>query len=243
MAIAFQSATNAGVTTTNSTSLAINKPTNTASSDLLVLGMAYILGQTITTLAGWTLVGTQAGTSGVETKLFYRVCDGSEGSTFTWSYTIDGGSGASLVAMTCLRFTGTNTTTSGVLGTTATATGGSITTKTPGTLTSAAASSVGIICCGVRPDASGDPVLSTPSTSNWVADANAKKNSVTTSNFDAAVGVSYNLSTASSAPPACTTTANCEYGIVSAEFIATNGATQGLYIVSNQQAIHRASRW
>jgi hypothetical protein len=242
MAIAFQSATNAALTgaTLTQTTLAINKPTSTASGDLLVHCMSYIQGQTVTTLSGWTLVSTVNGTTGVTVAVYYRVADGSEGSTFTWTFTTT--SGASLVAMTCLRFTGTNAT---PLGTTATATGGSITTKTPGTLTGAAATSVGIIACGVRPDVSGNPVLSTPSTSNWVADANAKTvSTVSATSFNAAVGVSYNLSTASAAPPACTTTTACEYGILSVEFTQASTFTPPApALVVNSAALARSYNW
>lgn len=238
MPIYFQSATNAGVTTTNSTSLAVNKPTSTVAGDLLVTAVSYILGQTLTTLAGWTLVDTQAGSSGVELKLFYRVCDGSEGSTFTWSYTTTAGS--SLVAIACARFTGAFCDTPGVLGATGKSGGGSITTKTPATISTCAVQSLGIVACGVRPDLSGDPVLTMSNGSGWVSNANAKGISVTSSNFDAAVGISYNLSgSANVAPPDCSTTAACEYGTITAEFEAGTNYGQ----VWNQAAMMRAQRW
>lgn len=241
MTIAFQSATNAATTTTNSTSLAINKPTSTAQGDLLVIGMAYILGQTITTLSGWTLAGTQAGPAGVEVKMFYKVATSSEGSSYTWSYTLDSGSSASLVAMTCARFTGTHQ--SSPAGVTASSSAASATSLAPGTLTGAASTSLGVSICGVRPDLAGDPVLTNASGNSWVADANADAISATTSSFDAAVALSYRIGSPSNNPTTnFSTTAACEFASFSSEFLINPFISPGATTVTRLSVMSSSNR-
>lgn len=98
MAIAYQS--QASVSPTSSTAT-ISKPSGTSAGDLLVALIAG--GSAITAPSGWTLVvqRTEINQTGMQTGIWYRVCDGSEGSSFAW--TVSG----TKVGGVILRYTGT----------------------------------------------------------------------------------------------------------------------------------------
>lgn len=65
--------------------LAPSLPTSTADNDVM-FAVAQCNGGTVTTLAGWTLIGTQSyATSGSNAYLFRKVAS-SEGSSYTWTF-------------------------------------------------------------------------------------------------------------------------------------------------------------
>lgn len=75
------SASAQGVTAT----LAPSKPTNTADGDIM-FAIAQCYGGTVTTLSGWTLVGSQAyAANGSNAYLYYKIAS-SEGSSYTWTF-------------------------------------------------------------------------------------------------------------------------------------------------------------
>lgn len=82
-------------TGTTAQSLTINKPTGAASGNILV-----VAGQTQTTkisLSGWTEIAATNISGSIFETMLYRICDGSEGSSFTFA-----GGTAPELGMICL---------------------------------------------------------------------------------------------------------------------------------------------
>jgi len=77
------------ITTANGTSAVINKPAGAAVGDILIVSFAFNSVHTsnaITPPAGFTLLGSRsANSTNTSQNTYYRVVDGSEGSTFTWA--------------------------------------------------------------------------------------------------------------------------------------------------------------
>ena len=79
------------VTSGNQTSLTINKPTGVASGDLLVGIVQADAGTTWTDPTGWTHDANtfdssdSSGAGSTQTRMSYRVADGTEGASFQWS--------------------------------------------------------------------------------------------------------------------------------------------------------------
>jgi len=98
-AIAVRSVASAGV---NGTAVVINKPTGTASGDVLVafVGARNSSSVTCTAPAGWTSITSQARGSLGKAFAFYRVADGSEGSTFTFTLSISEAHSGGILALT-----------------------------------------------------------------------------------------------------------------------------------------------
>lgn len=88
----------------NTTSLGsgpVNKPSGTATGDLLLIQVRDYLNQTLTAPSGFTSV--IAFTNDIRHMIFYRVADGTEGVSFT----VGGASGLTEIA--CTRITGAST--------------------------------------------------------------------------------------------------------------------------------------
>lgn len=103
MAIAYRTPTVATAATVST--ITVNKPTGTASGDLLRVLLMAAADRTWTVPAGWALIpGTTAGT---RTVALYRVADGTEGASFSFSCT--GGTANLHAGMVCN--TGTDPTT------------------------------------------------------------------------------------------------------------------------------------
>lgn len=102
MAVANRTATTANSGAAAATSLVLNKPTSTAAGDVLVTTISINggTGSTVTTLSGWTLLTRTNSTTVLGQGVYYRVADGTEGSTFTWSCT------SAFVAGVCNAYTG-----------------------------------------------------------------------------------------------------------------------------------------
>lgn len=91
--------------TSNQTSRTINKPTGTASGDLLILSVSIDAAATVTTPTGFTLERRVIEPSGsMSLYQFYRVADGTEGATFTIDSTSEYATGV------ILRITGAEST-------------------------------------------------------------------------------------------------------------------------------------
>ena len=89
-AISFGSVSTAAPVGAPTTTLVIPAPSGIAAGHFLIAGIEYQggTGETITPPAGWTLIErTDSGTSfGIVT--YYRVADGSEGASFTWTFSV-----------------------------------------------------------------------------------------------------------------------------------------------------------
>lgn len=94
MAIAARTGTGAGVVSGNATTIVINKPTGTTADDLLLFTGGANLGATESfSLAGWTRVPNftlQSQGSNTLQDVLYRIADGTEGATFTFTCTTTG---------------------------------------------------------------------------------------------------------------------------------------------------------
>ena len=102
MAISNRTATTATTGASAAASLAVNKPTGTAAGDLLICLISVNNGSscTITTLSGWTLFQRNNNTTVLGQGIYYRVADGTEGSSFTWSFTSE------FASIVCTAYTG-----------------------------------------------------------------------------------------------------------------------------------------
>lgn len=91
-------------TTANVTSLACNKPAGTAAGDvLLAFAFEQFATGTWNALAGWTKLDEGADGAGLCGASYYRVADGSEGATFTFTYSVSTTVG---IALNIAAFTG-----------------------------------------------------------------------------------------------------------------------------------------
>jgi hypothetical protein len=91
--------------TTNQTSRTVNKPSGVASGDLLVIGVSIDTNATVTTPTGFTQIVNQVSVElDCRLAVFWRVADGSEGSTFTIA------SSSEIACGACIRITGADTT-------------------------------------------------------------------------------------------------------------------------------------
>lgn len=104
MTVAYQSTTTADNQVAAS-SIAVNKPASTVSGDLLIAWVVVNGGSVPTLLSGWSDVpGVSGGLGSTATnpkgRAMYRLCDGSEGSSFTFAH------GAVNSAAAISRFTG-----------------------------------------------------------------------------------------------------------------------------------------
>lgn len=104
MAVAFGSSASASVAALGSASIVPAKPTGTVAGDLLIAHGTDNTGATMTGDAAFTL---HPNSFGGGHRLWYRVADGTEGSTFTFTR----GSTAGAAVVTIVRLTGANTTT------------------------------------------------------------------------------------------------------------------------------------
>jgi hypothetical protein len=91
MAATYVSSTSSAYTTAAATSTTINKPTSTTSGDLLVA----VLHVELTSLAAWTpptgwTLGLKQESTPNTGYLLWRICDGTEGSAFTFTYGVAG---------------------------------------------------------------------------------------------------------------------------------------------------------
>lgn len=102
MAIANRTTTTANTGSAAAASLTVNKPTGTSAGDLLITVLSVNNGSscTITTLSGWTLLKRNNNTTVLGQGIYYRVADGSEGSSFTWSFTSE------FASIVCNAYTG-----------------------------------------------------------------------------------------------------------------------------------------
>lgn len=89
MAVSERTATTATSGASASASIVINKPTSTAVGDIMIVQISVDTGSsiTITLLAGWTLLTRNNNTTVLGQGIYYRVADGTEGSSFTWALT------------------------------------------------------------------------------------------------------------------------------------------------------------
>lgn len=88
----------------SSTAPSVSKPTGTASGDVLVFGIAIAASSTaVTAPSGLTELSNTTNT--IRFITYYRVCDGTEGSSFTWSLNQPTG-----WAVGCSRFSGCDAT-------------------------------------------------------------------------------------------------------------------------------------
>lgn len=72
--------------TTSVTSMAVNMPSSIASGDLLIAAVGVRNAGTWTLPSGWNVLEEKAGGGGVgETGVWYKIADGSEGATQTWT--------------------------------------------------------------------------------------------------------------------------------------------------------------
>lgn len=87
MAVAFRSAASAG-TSSSSTTLVINKPASVATDDVMIAAIWHPGTAGITPPAGWALVraGYRLSPNVGRLDVFVRTVDGSEGSTFTFTF-------------------------------------------------------------------------------------------------------------------------------------------------------------
>ena len=86
--MAFPTSTSATATTfaTSVTSMAVNMPASIASGDLLIAGVGVRNAGTWTPPSGWTVLNEQAGGGAVgESGVWYKIANGSEGATQTWT--------------------------------------------------------------------------------------------------------------------------------------------------------------
>ena len=106
-AITFRSYTAKNADTNGS--VVMTKPAGTAVGDVLIFQMVSVPGAigTISPPTGWTLIDAQTYGSGEGSADYYRVVDGSEGSTFTWTWTGGLGRGVMILA----AFSGVDNTT------------------------------------------------------------------------------------------------------------------------------------
>jgi hypothetical protein len=72
-------------TTAGATSLAITKPTSLAAGDLLIAHITVRVTTAVTAPAGWTLIQSSV-RSAHQTGAWYRLADGTEGASFSWSW-------------------------------------------------------------------------------------------------------------------------------------------------------------
>jgi hypothetical protein len=102
VAISNRTATTANTGAAAAASLAVNKPTSTAVGDVLITTISVNNGSscTITTLAGWTLIARTNNTTVLGQGVYYRVADGTEGASFTWSFTSE------FASIVCNAYTG-----------------------------------------------------------------------------------------------------------------------------------------
>jgi hypothetical protein len=102
MAIANRTATTANSGSSAATSLTLNKPTGTSAGDLLITTISINNGSsaTITLLSGWTLLLRTNNTTVLGQGIYYRIADGTEGSSFAWSVTSE------FVSGVCSAYTG-----------------------------------------------------------------------------------------------------------------------------------------
>lgn len=102
MAISNRTATTANSGSAAAASLTLNKPTGTSAGDLLITIISINNGSsaTITTLSGWTLLVRTNSTTVLGQAIYYRIADGTEGSTFVWSCTSE------FVSGVCNAYTG-----------------------------------------------------------------------------------------------------------------------------------------
>lgn len=90
MAIAFRSASSAADDSNTTTTIVVNKPASVAVDDVMLMIASTRADRTISTPSGWTrlddVVTADTTNSGLRSATFYRVVDGSEGSTFSVVY-------------------------------------------------------------------------------------------------------------------------------------------------------------
>jgi hypothetical protein len=98
-----QSASNASA---GATSLVINKPTSTASGNLLVAGISYSGGSntTITPPTGWNLIRRTDNSTNIGMASYYKVAGGGEPTSYSWTL-----SSATRASGGIMRYTGVNT--------------------------------------------------------------------------------------------------------------------------------------
>lgn len=158
MAVANRTATTANSGAAAATSLVLNKPTSTAAGDLLVTTISINggTGSTVTTLSGWTLLTRTNSTTVLGQGVYYRVADGTEGSTFTWSCT------SAFVAGVCNAYTGVDNT-NPIAGFTALAKTTASTAATFGACIPQAESVYGVLCVTSR-NTTGTTTMTTAST-------------------------------------------------------------------------------
>lgn len=97
-----RTATTANTGAAAAISLTVNKPAGTTAGDLLLTEIAINNGSSasITTLSGWTLLNRTNNTTVLGQAIYYRIADGSEGSTFTWAFTSE------FASIVCNAYTG-----------------------------------------------------------------------------------------------------------------------------------------
>ena len=102
MAISNRTATTANSGSSAASSITLNNPTGTSAGDLLITTISINNGSSasITTLSGWTLLNRHNNTTILGQGVYYRVADGTEGSSFTWSCTSE------FVSAVCDCYTG-----------------------------------------------------------------------------------------------------------------------------------------
>ncbi len=84
-------AASSGNNGSGSSSLTVNKPTGTASDDVMI---AHVIvrtaGNTITAPSGWTLIKRQDSGSSISTATYWKLAGSSEPSSYTWSFSTSG---------------------------------------------------------------------------------------------------------------------------------------------------------
>ncbi len=204
--------TTAVTTTVPLSSLAVSVPAGVQNGALLVLAISNSQQAPTGGLTGWTSIGTSSGASGVTLYTYYRIANNEPA-----SYTVTFGSTATIaMVMACYAgITGVPLRTSG----TTTGIGGT-TTATPPTLTGVTSSDLVLIMAGTRPDSAGAYTLTMPHISEWSSLGNAVATDTT---FAAECGISALVG--GTTTPAVTTSASCEFGIVSVAFITGTDIT------------------
>ncbi len=186
MAITFVAAASA-VGGASSTTLVVNKPSGTASGDVLVSIFCVPQGQTITNPSGFTTLNTQNASTGVVIRTAYKVAGGSEPTTYTWTRSSSGNTKAA----TMLAFRGVDT--SSPIRTNG-STGNVGTSHTTATMTGEQSTDMTVRMGGARPESSNTGAVITASTTGgWTAPTGGATGATTGDTFPATTASAYLL--------------------------------------------------
>lgn len=211
----------AKTTSTQVTSLACNVPSGIKNGQLMVAEVVA-LQSTITPPAGWTTVQAVNGGTGTTVGVYTRVAN-VEPASYTWNFST---SVTVTISITQL-YGATGVRTSG------TSSGTSVSSLVAPTLSGVQATDLTMVFGGIRPDSSGAPTLTMPSTSGWTNPSGSNLTATDTT-FPAVGGMSYQLG--NPAAPTLNFSVACEAAAVSIAVQGTYSTNIGTFIYEDNSS-------